>query len=99
MASRNAPSLNGPSSPFTTRVPSGNTITETLRSSHTAHSAMAFLALSLSPRSTLMSPAIDIICPAIGMRNMLSLDSHFISQGRWLMRRMSANDSWLQTAM
>ena len=31
------------------------------------------------------------------MRNSSALESHFISQGRWLMSRMSANDSWFET--
>ena len=31
--------------------------------------------------------------PCTGIRNSSALDSHFISQGRWLMSRMSAKDS------
>ena len=54
---------------------------------------MASTALGPKPRFTGMSPANHIIQPMTGIRNSSALDSHFISQGRWLMSRMSAKDS------
>ena len=53
---------------------------------------------AFSPRRMAMSPAIRIIQPMTGIRNMASLESHFISHGRWLRRKISAKDSWLATA-
>ena len=79
------------------RVPSGKIITDTRRASDSRHRAMASTALGPKPRLTGMSPASASASPCTGMRNSSALESHFISQGRWLIRRMSANDSWLET--
>ena len=59
--------------------------------------AIASTALGPNPRRTGTSPASCIIQPSTGTRNSSALESHFISQGRWLMSRMSAKDSWLET--
>jgi hypothetical protein len=54
---------------------------------------------SRSPRTSLMSPAMRIIHPRQGTLKKVSLLSHFISQGKQLMRNGSAHDSWLATTM
>ena len=55
-------------------------------------------ALGPKPRFTGTSPARCISQPMNGIRNSSALESHFISQGRWERRKMSAKDSWLATA-
>ncbi len=97
IARRNAPSLNGSSSAVVDRVPSGKNITETRFASAARHRAMASIALGPKPRWIGISPASLSSQPSTGMRNISALDSHFISHGRWLMRRMSTNDSWFDT--
>ena len=79
------------------RVPSGKIMTDTRRASTSRQRAMRLDGAGPEPRLTGMSPASCIIQPMTGMRNSSALESHFISQGRWLMSRMSANDSWLET--
>jgi hypothetical protein len=97
MASRKAPSRKGSRSAFVLRVPSGKIITLTRFRSRSAHSRSARAPLARSPRQTPISPAMVIIQPTRGIRNSSRLESHFISQGRWEIRMMSTNDSWLLT--
>ena len=59
--------------------------------------AMALLAEFAAPRVSGMSPARRIAQPRMGARSRATLASHFISQGRWEMRKGSALDSWLLT--
>ena len=92
-ARRNAPSLKGSRSSVRERVPSGKIITDTPLRSRSRHASSASARLLRSVRRTGMSPARYIIHPITGMRKMDSLLSHFISQGRWLIRKMSARDS------
>ena len=58
---------------------------------------MAAAALRGSLRSSWMSFARYINQPATGILNISFLESHFISHGRWLISRMSTNDSWFDT--
>ena len=97
IASRNAPSLNGRRSDVVDRVPSGKIITDTRCERTSRQRAIASTALGPKPRFTGTSPARCISQPMTGIRNNSALESHFISQGRLLMSRMSANDSWLDT--
>ncbi len=90
IARRKAPSLNGSSSPPFDRVPSGKIMTETRFASRSRQAASASTVLERLPRVRRMSPAMLIIHPMTGILKIVSFDSHFISHGRWLMRKMSA---------
>src|SRR5690606_14035595 len=57
---------------------------------------IARLADSLSPRTTGTSPARCMSQPTMGVLMMLALLSHFISHGRYEMRKGSACEQWLQ---
>ena len=97
IASRNAPSRNSPTEPSGLRVPCGKRRTESLRSSRSRSSSIAFRALSLLPRSTSTSPATRICQPSSGMSKMDFFDSHFISQGSMATRNGSAFEAWFAT--
>ena len=99
MAMRNAPSLNSPIVPSSVRVPSGKTITLTRLPSRSRMPFMADTMLSRLPRTSLMSPAMRISQPTIGYLKKSSLESHFISHGRWDSSSMSTKLSWLATTM
>ena len=96
-ARRKAPSLNSCNSPDSERVPSGKMITDTRLSSMTRHCFNAFTALRPELRSSGMSPAIRISHPTSGNLKNSALLSHFISNGRCEMSRMSTKLSWLAT--
>ena len=68
-------------------------MTLTLLLSRSRHPRIALTMLSRLPRTIGMSFAMRIIQPITGILNIVSFDSHFISQGKWLMRKMSAYDS------
>ena len=79
------------------RVPSGKIITLTRRASRSRHSLSAATALSRWPRRTGTSSAMRIIHPITGIWKIVCFESHFISQGKCDMRKMSAYDSWFDT--
>ncbi len=97
MARRNAPSRNGAIDPSALRVPSGKTITEDPRVRRSRIASIAWLALSLLPRSIGMSRDIRICQPSSGILKIESLERNFISHGSRHRRKTSASDLWLAT--